>query len=314
MVIDFLYKALPSVVSEYADSAIDSLGEQCCVCCERLVKDTISQKGTLHNVYSKDEVHCLSCQILFHPSQASFGIESYRGRDVVYARPSDSSAIKHELSQHKYTKAFKKSLSGKFKLATERSDELSKEMILNAGSLMEAKLGMLPGCFIAVSETQSVMYAPGKYFDKLSAAPNSPFKIIQCGEFDMLQDVRERFKHDVPLLIIALSKKKADQIQNLALTTSINKLMICSDSGISCIHTKSLIAFEKWWSKNEPTVKKSELKKMLFTLRYFFMGNTTYDKVVELLPKFEGINQWIATFPNDPHEKISIVKLAEKML
>jgi hypothetical protein len=313
--IDFLYKFHPLLSVGIISNRPEE--KEFCVVCNRLVADTESGLFTVANVYGNNEIHCVSCQLLFHPNENCFGIEGRRGRKTAFCNEADYSKamriIKEVSDTAKTVKALK---DAGIKMSSSAKDTLSCELVINEGNAVAAKLGMLPSCLLLVTKEKGVLYAPGKYFDKLNSAVNPPFEIVQAAEVMAIQDCMKRMtKEDLPFLFISLSKKKADQVRHLELTTNLDNIKLCRDDGVDYLKTECISAFFEWHDAiGAKAYKPKHIKELLSTMKQFFKGNRKYEQVLEKLQDVKSISSWISTLPDDPHEKISVITLIERAL
>lgn len=139
---------------------------------------------------------------------------------------------------------------------------------------------------------------------------------MQASEVAAMQDCIARITpSDLPFLFVSLSKKKADQIKNLELTTSIDKIKLCSDTGVDTLKASSVKSFELWKASDVgQQAKLKDIKALLIVLKGFFTGTRKYEDVLALVKQFEGINAWIKTLPDDPHEKIGVISFIQRSL
>jgi hypothetical protein len=310
--IDFLYKFHPSLSVGIVSNRSEAM--EFCVVCNRLVSKTESGLFTVASVYGKNEVHCLSCQLLFHPNENCFGIEGSRGRKLGFCSEADlPQAIKIIKEGKNTVKALK---DAGIKISSSVKDPLSCELVINEGNAVSAKLGMLPSCLLLVTKEKGVLYAPGKYFDKLKTAVNPPFEVVQAAEVMAIQDCMKRMtKEDLPFLFVSLSKKKAEQVRHLELTTNLDNIKLCRDDGVDYLKTECISAFFEWHDAiGAEAYKPKQIKELLSTMKQFFKGNRKYEQVLEKLQDVKSISSWVSTLPDDPHEKISVITLIERAL
>ena len=310
--VDFILKHFPSLASGI--DAQDASTNEICLVCNRMIHDTPMQKVVMADVYGKKEPHCVACQMFYQANLNAFGIESYRGRESLFCSEKDLPTAL-EIARGNNPEAALKHAG--IKTTKKAKEPLSYEcLVLKDGSIVEGKLGMLPGCFLVLTQRNGTLYAPGKYFAKLNQAKSKPFTVVQGAELVAVRNCIENLtQSDFPCLLISLSKKKADLIQNLEFTTSLKNIKICSDAGVLTLRTESIKAFFYWFEgAYAQSLKKKVVIDILATMKAFFKGNRTYDQVLDSLGKVDGLAKWLGTLPNDPHEKIAIISFIERSI
>ncbi|MDI5832613.1 hypothetical protein OCF84_21170 (plasmid) [Shewanella xiamenensis] len=310
--VDFILEHYPSLASGIETQ--ESNENEICLVCNRLIHDTPLNKVVFASVYGQKEAHCVACQVFYQANIDAFGIEAYRGRDSLFCSEADlPTALELAKGENPET-ALKQAGIKTVKKA--KAPHIQECLVLKEGNIVEAKLGMLPGCFLVITPKNGTLYAPGKYFAKLNSAKSKPFDVIQGSELMAVKNAMANLtQDDFPCLLISLSKKKADLIQNLAFTTSSKNINICSDSGVLTLRSRSVQAFYEWFDTElAQSLKKKVVLDLLGTMKAFFKGNRTYEQVLEALNKADGITRWVSTMPDCPHEKIAIISFIERSL
>lgn len=118
---------------------------------------------------------------------------------------------------------------------------------LRKGKPVAHKLGMLKGCGALITENYSVLYAPGKYYQKFVAAKDLLFdEVVEAGGKDADIDVMQR-PPETPLLYIKnFGVVKQRLINSLQLSHSPESVYFCDGpSGTSLEVPRSLLAFAR---------------------------------------------------------------------
>lgn len=258
--IDFLYRYLTRrLVSEFALQESDS--NDACNCCGRASSDWLEpDKKTVGSYSGQIEIHCLSCQCLYHGSFDKIGHEGFRGSSPV-----------------------------------------------------AMKLGMLKGCGLLLTTEKSILYAPGKYFQKFKEAKDSIFdEIIDLGGKRVILDVLDRKPAPPYLFISNFGVKKKELVQNLKVTDTLRNLLVCSDA--ECIEIPfAFLEFQK--SLSQAAAKDSKAWLELF--KRSCSNYLTVDEVAKLndiTVKYPGISLAVRKLPEDPHLRYKCALLAEESI
>lgn len=258
--IDFLYRYLTKgLVSEF--DLQDSDSNDACNCCGRMSRDWLEPvKKTVGSYSGQIEIHCQSCQGLYHGSFDKIGHEGFRGSSPV-----------------------------------------------------AMKLGMLKGCGLLLTTERSVLYAPGKYFQKFKEAKDSIFdEIVDLGGKRVILDVLDRKPAPPFLFILNFGVKKNDLVQNLKVTENSRNLLVCSDA--ECIEIP--FAFKEFQQSITSAATKDS-KAWLELFKRSCSNYLTVDEVAklnDLTVKYPDISSSVRKLPEDPHLRYKCALLAEESI
>ncbi len=173
------------------------------------------------------------------------------------------------------------------------------------------KLGMLKGCGLLLTTDGSVLYAPGKYFQKFKDAKNSIFdEIVDLGGKRVILDVLGRKPEPPFLFILNFGVKKADLVQNLKVSESSQSVLVCSDAE----RIEIPMAFKDF----QQALVKAEPKDGKAWLELFKRSCSTYltvdevTKLNELTVKYTDLSSSVRKLPADPHLRHKCALLAEE--
>lgn len=320
--IDFIYETIPQLYEGIATKPAKE--NDFCVCCNRPVKETAAPEDVCEvPIYGKPEIHCVPCQLLYQPNEKYLGIEGYRGRKVLFASKSSADALNkllQTMTEDKISVREKavKSQDGHTAYPTE--DKSLKqvgeacEVVINEGTPVIGKLGMLVGAGMAISKSKAVLYAPGKHFDKLKGmAPL--FTIKQIGGFAMVNDVLDEFDGSEPYIFIRdFGKKKAQLVQNLNISSGGKSLFACSSDGAMRINKKAYLALREYVNTNFEGKSKASIADFFRTIRSMAAGYTSVADAQEKLKDMPKIGELLRILPTCPHERIDLTTAVDKGL
>lgn len=94
------------------------------------------------------------------------------------------------------------------------------------------KLGMLKGVGCLISPSVKVVYATGKNHERFASVERPIFdEIVELAGMSLLGDAFRRIPANEPFLLITnLGVKKSSLVKNLAVSHSVNEVVICSES------------------------------------------------------------------------------------
>lgn len=318
---DFIFETLPELYEGIETRP--STPSDFCACCQRHVKDTaVPDKSWEGKIYSKTEVHCVPCQVLYHPNQKHFGVEGYRSRQVRYADKETALKANQALTRMGDVKVKDRvtSLSKEgFTLFPTEEDAIAAlgeayEVVVNAGSAVIGKLGMLVGAGMAISANKAIFYAPGKHFDKLTGVGELFIK-KQIGGYAMITDVINEFDGSEPFLFIGdFGKKKAELVSNLTLSKGKRSFISCSANGAMRINRNAYLALRQYVLAHFSSAPKSTTADFFKTLRSLASGYTHVSVAQDKLKDLPRIGELLKTLPTCPHERIELTIAVDKGL
>ena len=197
---------------------------------------------------------------------------------------------------------------------------LNDPRVTKNGSLVPSKLGMLTGCAMVFSESESILgvnhTVSGEgsisgFYSKLSASPNCPYKLIKATGFKFV-DYLIKNKPTLPFVYISEIKQSKDHlISNLRITSSYDEVFVCSNDAVECININALEQL-LLASQCIPTKKYTDFKK---TALNFYGG--------KLSPSSNTLNQFLtdetnrqlfSLLPENPHEGIKLIYYCSYLL
>lgn len=320
--IDFIYETIPHLYEGIETKPAKE--SDFCVCCNRPVRETAVPEDVCEvSIYSKLEIHCVPCQLLYQSNEKYLGIEGYRGRKIVFTNEASArvlNTLMQTMTDEKASVREKAAKSQEGHTVYPNEDKSIKEtgeaheVVINKGSPVIGKLGMLVGAGMAISKSKAVFYAPGKHFDKLKGlAPL--FVIKQIGGFAMVNDVLDEFDGSEPYVFIRdFGKKKAQLVKNLNVSSGGRSLFACSSDGAMRINRKAYLALREYVNTNFEGKSKASIADFFRTIRSMAGGYTSVADAQEKLKDMPKIGELLRSLPICPHERIDLTTAVDKGL
>ena len=174
------------------------------------------------------------------------------------------------------------------------------------------KLGMLSGCGALITPGHSVLYAPGKYYDKFLSAPSLIFdEVLPIGGKDADQDALSRNASPPLLYIKNFGKVKAKLLSSLVVTQSDRSIVFCDGGdGSSLDVPRSLLDFARDLS-DSPKPKK--------WLELFRASTRRYLREAEALELHEASTPAMQArlaneYPEDPYWRLGASRILEALI
>jgi hypothetical protein len=169
---------------------------------------------------------------------------------------------------------------------------------------------MLKGCGLLLTEKKSVLYAPGKYYQKFLSAPQSIFdEVVDLGGRAIVLDALDRKVKPPFLFIENFGVKKAELVKHLQVTASESVVYVCSESGVYDLP----VSYQSFSSAVD-SLDKNEKKEFLSLLKKQssrYLSTDEYKEFARITLANKKLEQAMKEAPSDPHLRFKFASLSE---
>lgn len=183
------------------------------------------------------------------------------------------------------------------------------------------KFGMLAGSgvFIEQDTQRTFFFIPDKSADKLpektvELMSELGIEVVKITQFNQLSFLSGTDLNFPALWINNFGKKTTNLVSNLKLSTSGSALQMVTDdelnSSTEAMYKIDLPLLMRFSEKYMADKAKAKFKKALTDLSN---GSISPKKMAELLEQHPSLKELLVLLPKDPHQRIELIRLAEKV-
>lgn len=182
------------------------------------------------------------------------------------------------------------------------------------GEGRNGRLGMLKGVGCLISEKESIVYATGEHYKRMTAVTEPLFdNVVPLAGFNLFGDAWARMPDDAPFLLITnLGVKKSSLVENLKVTQSQEAVYACAESDRLTLAKDALILPSDL--SETPRKAVNAWIEMLIRHAQQYLSREERRTLTELNAGHPQLAQATARLTADPHTRLQTLYITRKLL